>query len=231
MTWDPSSPAGRRTLGPPADSLRGVPVDWARLVQPATTALVISECQRDVVGDLSRLPALAEAAAGAVQNIASLAAAARAANVQVVHATALTRPDGRGANSNTRLSAGLKRRLAAAGPPTVSSSEAAAVVPEIGVADEDIVLTRLHGMSPMHDTGLDPVLRNLGVTTVVAAGVSLNVAIPNLVMDAVNRGFAVCVPRDAVAGTPPDYGEAVLEHTIGYLASVTTTTELVRLWA
>jgi len=209
----------------------GVPVDWSQLVRPATTALVISECQRDVVGDLSRLPALAEAATAAVANVGALAGAARAAGVQVVHATAVVRPDGRGANTNTRLSAGLQRRRLAEGPPAVAPSEAAGVVPEVGVADADIVLTRLHGMSPMHDTGLDAVLRNLGVTTVVAAGVSLNVAIPNLVMDAVNRGYVVCVPRDAVAGTPPAYGEAMLEHTIGYLAHLTTTSKLIRLWA
>ncbi len=207
-----------------------MPVDWARLVRPSTTALVISECQRDVVGDLSRLPALAEAASGAVGNVARLAAAARAGGVQVVHATAISRRDGKGANTNTRLSAGLRRHLVEVGPPAAAPAEAAAVVAEIGVADEDIVLTRLHGMSPMSDTGLDPLLRNLGVSTVVAAGVSLNVAIPNLVMDAVNRGFTVCVPRDAVAGTPPEYGEAMLEHTIGYLAYLTTTSELVRLW-
>jgi nicotinamidase-related amidase len=208
-----------------------VPVDWNRLVQPATTALVISECQRDVIGDLSRLPALAEAAADAVKNVGALAAAARSAGVQVVHATAIVRADGRGSNVNTRLSAGLTRRLAEASQPTAAASDAAAVVPAIGVADEDIVLTRMHGMSPMHDTGLDPVLRNLGVTTVVAVGVSLNVAIPNLVMDAVNRGYVVCVPRDAVAGTPPEYGEAMLEHTIGYLAYLTTSSDLTRVWA
>lgn len=95
----------------------------------------------------------------------------------------------------------------------------------------DIVVPRLHGMSPMHDTGLDPVLRNLGVSTIVAVGVSLNVAVPNLVMDAVNRGYSVVVPSDAVAGTPPDYGQAMLDHTIGYLAYLTTTEALVRLWA
>ncbi|CAO5177345.1 hypothetical protein FAIPA1_30286 [Frankia sp. AiPs1] len=52
------------------------------------------------------------------------------------------------------------------------------------------------------------VLRNLGVTTIVATGVSVNIAIPNLVMDAVNRGYQVVVPRDAVAGIPADYADA-----------------------
>lgn len=208
----------------------GMPVDWSRLVDPARSALVISECQRNVVGDLSRLPMLAEVAAGAVGNIGRLAGAARRSGVQVIHATAIVRSDGRGANANTRLSAGLKRRLEQGG--TEPDPQAGAeVVAQIGVESSDIVLTRLHGMSPMHDTGLDAVLRNLGITTVVAVGVSLNVAIPNLVMDAVNRGYFVCVPTDAVAGTPADYGAAMLEHTIGYLAYLTTTAELLALWS
>jgi nicotinamidase-related amidase len=212
-----------------------VPVDWTRLVAPPTTALVISECQRDVVGDLSKLPQLADAARPAVANVALLAEAARRAGVQVVHASAFVRRDGRGANSNTRLSAGLRRRLTeaeVAGAPTgPEPEEACAVVPEIGLDPRDIRIVRIHGMSPMTETGLDPVLRNLGITTVVATGVSLNVAIPNLVMDAVNRGYEVVVPTDAVAGTPAEYGRAMLEHTIGYLAFLTTTEELIGRWA
>ena len=60
----------------------------------------------------------------------------------------------------------------------------------------------------MGGTDLDAILRNLGVTTIVAVGVSLNVAIPNLVMDAVNAAYRVVLPRDAVAGVPADYGTA-----------------------
>jgi hypothetical protein len=55
-----------------------MPVDWSHLVDPERAALVISECQRDVVGDLSRLPMLADAAGQAVGNIARLAEAAGA---------------------------------------------------------------------------------------------------------------------------------------------------------
>lgn len=208
-----------------------MPVDLGPLVRPGATAIVISECQRDVVGDLSRLPALAEAARPALERIGHLAAAGRASGVQVVHATAVLRPDGRGANTNTRISAALARRRAERGEPAPDPALGAEVVPEIAVDDADLVLSRLHGMSPMADTGLDALLRNLGVTTVVVTGVSLNIAVPNLVMDAVNRGYTAVVPTDAVAGTPPGYGEAVLEHTIGYLAYLTTCAELEALWS
>ena len=61
-------------------------------------------------------------------------------------------------------------------------------------------------------------------------GVSLNVAITNLTFDAVNAGYVVVIPRDAVAGTPPDYVEAVFEHTLGIVATVTTTNDVVDAW-
>ena len=58
--------------------------------------------------------------------------------------------------------------------------------------------------------------------TIVAVGVSLNVAIPNLVMDAVNAAYQVVRSRDAVAGIPADYGQAIIDNTPSLLATVTT---------
>jgi nicotinamidase-related amidase len=71
---------------------------------------------------------------------------------------------------------------------------------------------------------------NLGVSTIVAVGVSLNVAIPNLVMDAVNAAYRVVLPRDAVAGFPTEYGKAVIDNSLSLLATITTTDELLRTW-
>jgi nicotinamidase-related amidase len=105
------------------------------------------------------------------------------------------------------------------------------VVPDLGPEPEDLVLTRTHGLDPMAGTDLDPVLRNLGVTTIVVTGVSVNVAVTNLVMDAVNRGYAVVLPRDAVCGIPQDYADAVIDHTLALLATVTTTDDLLSIWA
>ncbi|MGW0181636.1 isochorismatase family protein, partial [Nocardia sp. NPDC003345] len=73
-------------------------------------------------------------------------------------------------------------------------------------------------------------LRNLGVSTIVAVGVSLNVAIPNFVMDAVNSAYDVVLPRDAVAGVPAEYGAAMIDNTLSLLATVTTTRELLDTW-
>jgi biuret amidohydrolase len=103
-------------------------------------------------------------------------------------------------------------------------------VPEIGVEPSDLVLSRVHGLGPMGGTDLDPVLRNMGVSTIVAVGVSVNIAIQNLAFDAVNNGYQVVIPRDAVAGVPADYADAVLDNTLSLVATLTATGDLVRIW-
>ena len=45
-----------------------------------------------------------------------------------------------------------------------------------------------------------------------------------------NAGYQVVVPRDAVAGLPPAYVEAVFEHTLGLVATITATADVVAAW-
>ena len=198
------------------------------LVHPDRTALVFQELQRGVVGEESALPALAEAArdVGVIPNASRLAAAARFAAVPVIHATAENLPGGFGVNRNARLFAGT-RRAGGENAPHSSSVE-----PMPGLYEEgDLLLPRYHGLSPMTGGPLDSLLRNSGITTIVVAGVSLNVAIPNLVFDAVNRSYQVILVVDAVAGTPRDYGDQVIEHCLRLLATVATTEEVVKAWS
>jgi nicotinamidase-related amidase len=203
-----------------------MPLDLRTLVEPARTVLVTQECQRGVIGDLSALPALAAAARGAIPNVARLVRAAHAARVPVVHCTAERRADGLGANANARLFQAMAR----AEVKLLPGSPAAALLPEIEVAPSDLVLPRLHGLSPFQGTELDFVLRNLGVRTIVGVGVSVNVAIQNLAFDAVNSSYQVVIPRDAVAGFPSEYVEMVFAHTLGAVATLATTDEVARAW-
>ncbi len=204
-----------------------MPLDLTDLVAPDRCAVVTSEVQGGVVGEHSALPELAAAAGPMVDAVARLCGAAREVGAAVVHCTAARRADGRGSNTNARLFAGVRKSPVALLP----GSPEASVVPALGPEPGDLVLGRLHGLSPMAGTDLDAVLRNLGVTTVIATGVSVNVAITNLVMDAVNRGYQVVVPRDGVAGIPQSYADAVLDGTIALLATLTTVDDLVAAWA
>lgn len=145
--------------------------------------------------------------------------------MDIVHCVAARRADGRGSNANARLFAATAR-LGSLEP----GSPAVEVVPELGPEPEDIVLCRLHGVGPMGGTDLDGVLRHLGATTVVGVGVSVNVGMTSFVMDAVNGGYQFVLPRDAVAGVPADYADAVIDNTLSLLATVTTTDELLDAW-
>jgi nicotinamidase-related amidase len=205
-----------------------MPVDLAALVVPAHTAIVTSEVQNGVVGGRSVLPQLAEAAqAGMVPALRKLLPVARAAGVQVVHCTAYRRADGKGANVNARMFKGVQK----APVQLLPGSAEVEVLADVGPDPDDLVLTRTHGLDPMTGTDLDPVLRNLGVRTVVVTGVSVNVAITNLVMDCVNRGYDVVLPRDAVCGIPADYADAVIDNTLALLAAITTTDDLIGIWS
>lgn len=195
-------------------------------VDPSFTAVVTQELQGAVVGREAGLPALAdEARRRALPNIERLLPVARRAGAQVVHCLVQRRPDGKGSNTNAKLFA-VGRRGVAITPGT----SGAALLPQFGPETDDLVLHRWHGLGPMGGTDLDAILRNLGVRTIVPVGVSLNVAIPNLVMDAVNAAYRVVLPRDAVAGVPADYGEAVIDNTLSLLAEITTTAALVAAW-
>jgi nicotinamidase-related amidase len=208
--------------------IRGIAAfDLATLVDPEHTALVTVEVQENVVGERSRLPALAAAVAdgGVLERIANLCRGARVVGVPVLHCTAESRPDRLGSNNNARLFA-LSRR---AGPPA-PGSRAFDVHAKVGVEPTDFVLPRLHGLSPLGGTSLDAILRNMGVTTIVGTGVSVNVALLGLTFDAVNLGYQVVLARDATAGVGDGYVEAVYANTLSLLATVTTTDEVLDVW-
>lgn len=201
----------------------------AQLVVPERTALLVQEVQNGVVGPESGLPALAEAGrqVGLVEHVATVAQAARRAGSRVVHCTAENLPDWFGSNRNGRLFMATR----ASGMANLPGSEPVQPVAQVGPEAGDVVLPRYHGLSPLTGSPLDNLLRNEGVTTVVVVGVSLNVAIPNLVFDAVNRSYQVVVVSDAVAGVPVEYGHQVLANSLGLIATLATTDELVAAWS
>jgi len=203
--------------------------DLRELLTPATTVLLTQECQRGVVGPDSMIPALADAArtSGALANITRLVHVARTARVGVLHALAARRPDGRGANTNARLFVSVARQP----DQQWLGTDATLPLEEFGVDDSDLTSTRLHGLSPIFGQDVDGLLRNLGCRTIVIVGVSTNVAIPNAVFDAVNLGYQVVVPVDAIAGVPMEYTDAIVRNTLALVATTTHTDQVLACWS
>jgi nicotinamidase-related amidase len=205
-----------------------VPVDLKQLAAPKRCAVLTMEIQRGVIGDLSSFPELATAAetAGVVPATARLLDDARSAGARIVHCTAEFRADRAGTTVNCQLVAAALRNP----DHLLTGTPSTELVPPLTVEPGDLVSTRLHGVSPFTGTDLDTWLRNLGVSTVVATGVSLNLGILGLAIEAVNLGYQVVVVRDAVAGLPPDYAAAVLAHTLPMISTLVTVDELLEVW-
>lgn len=196
----------------------------ARAWDPAATAVVCVECQNGVLGPQPVLPALSGDSSELVDAVRRLLDAARQAGVRVVHATYEGNLGG-----ETTGTARLWRML---GPLTAHwrpGSPETQVIAELS-GPGDIVLPRHHGLFPTLDSELLPVLKGLGVTTIVLVGVSLNLAITSTAGHASQAGFDVVIPRDAVGGTPRVYAEQVLNHTLAVIARLTTVDNVIDEW-
>jgi nicotinamidase-related amidase len=202
--------------------------DLATLAAPAHTAVVTMEMERGVVGDLATIDELAKAARhhGLNDAVSRVVRAGRVAGVRIVHCVAEWRADRAGTSINTPLVAALAKnsRQILAGSPAVE------LVAGLGPEPTDLVSRRHHGLTPFTGTDLDALLRNCGVTTVIATGVSLNVGVLGLCLSAADLGYRVIVPTDAVVGVPPHYGAEVLHHTLATIATLTTTDEIIDSW-
>jgi nicotinamidase-related amidase len=211
----------------------------AELVAPESTTILTQECQKGVIGDYSLLPALAESAKaiGLVENVNRLVTTGRAAGCGVLHCIAATRDDRRGASTNAPLFQGSARSAknlseSSGGPnPMTPGGPGTELMDGIESADSDLFSTRIGGLSPVNGTDVPTLLRNLGAKTIVIAGVSTNVAIPNATLDCVNFGFNVVIARDAITGYPLEYTDVIIKNTLALVAKITTTDELVDLWA
>jgi biuret amidohydrolase len=203
------------------------------LLEPQQTAVLTMELQEGVVGDQALMPALVDEVrrTGLLDVVRRVCDAARDAGSRVVHCTAVSRPDGAGSATNSRIFAMNERmRREQGGSPIDLGTPGAELV--AGLEDpRDIGVPRLHGMTPFTSTSLDQILRNLGVRTVVATGVSLNLGVFGMVLSALDLGYQVVLVRDGVAGVPVEYAEAVLEHSLSLVATIVTSDELLATWA
>lgn len=197
------------------------PTSW----DPNATAVVCVECQNGVLGAESVLPALAADSSELISSVRQLLDAARQFGARVVHATY----DGAFGGRPTGT-ARLWRTLGPATAHWTPGSAPTTVLPDL-LAPTDLVIPRHHGLFPTLDSELLPVLKGLDVTSIVLAGVSLNLAITYTAGHATQAGFDVTVPRDAVGGTPRAYAEQVLDNTIAVLGRLTTIDELIGEWA
>ena len=183
------------------------------------------EMQRGVIGDLSAMTDLVAVADRdqIVERTVTLLDAARGVGVAVVHCLAGFRGD----RAGTPLNAPIIRALLREPTHLLIGTPAVDLVPELGQEPSDLTSLRIHGVSPFGGTDLDGLLRALGAQTLVVTGVSVNLGIPGLAIEAVNLGYEVVVARDAVTGVGDEYVEDVFANTIRLIAQVAMVEEIV----
>lgn len=187
-------------------------------------ALVISECQRGILeAGRSVSSGLAHQASsrGIVARIGELAQHFRAHDLPVVHCTIEHRLDQAGMLPNSYLGAmALRSRSMTANTDDVTIPAA------LGPEASDIVSSRATGLTAFYGTDLDAMLRHSRVRTLVLTGVSTNVALPGLALEAVNRGYDVVLVEDCTAGASAAAHEFFVQNQLRLLARISTAAEV-----
>jgi nicotinamidase-related amidase len=160
---------------------------------------------------------------GTVGQIARVLKAARRARAGVP--AMARRSDGGGAVVNCLLLAATKK---SSGPGLLPGSPRWAPVAQLAPADSDYVLT-LHGIARSTRPSSIQILRNLGVQR-SSRPESRSVGVLAMTIEAVNAGYQVVVPREAVTGTPDEYVAAVMQHTLRLLATIAPVDDVLAAW-
>src|SRR5260370_27939982 len=138
-------------------------MELADLIEPRHTAVIVSEMQRAIVGDLvaPSMSGLAEAVAssGIVASLARLTEGARQAQAKVIHATLQFRRDRAGVRIVTPLIAGTMRDP----DYLLVGSDQGQIPAELGPADTHIVAARTDGRAAFTRTELDMILPTLAI--------------------------------------------------------------------
>jgi nicotinamidase-related amidase len=191
------------------DKGRAITFDLAR------TGLVVIDMQNDFChpeGWLAHIGVDIAPARSPIAPLQALLAPLRAADVPVIWLNWGNRPDR--ANLPPGVlhvydpdgrSTGIGAPLPANGAPVLQQgSWAAATVDELPAVQGDIAVSK-YRMSGFQDTELDSILRNLGLTTLLFAGVNLDQCVLCTLQDANFRGYDCLLLEDCSATTSPDF--------------------------
>ena len=185
------------------------------LLDPATTALVIIDMQRDFLepggfgallgNDVSMLTKVIEPLAGVL-------AAARAAGILVIHTREGHRPDLSDCPPSKLARGNLDTPIGAEGPNgriLVRGEHGHGIIDELAPIEGEVVLDK-PGKGAFFATDLEHILRNAGITHLVVTGVTTEVCVHTTVREGNDRGFECLVLSDCVGSYFPEFHEVAL---------------------
>ena len=183
---------------------------------PATTALVVIDMQRDFLepggfgellgNDVSLL-------AAAVEPLKEVLSAARDAGMTIIHTREGHRPDLSDCPPSKRARGGLETGIGDPGPYgriLVRGEHGHDIVDELAPAPGEIVLDK-PGKGSFYATDLELILRNRRITSLIVTGVTTEVCVHTTVREANDRGFECLVLEDCVGSYFDEFHKAALD--------------------
>jgi nicotinamidase-related amidase len=116
------------------------------------------------------------------------------------------------------------------GPHAMKGTRGAMVIDELKPRKRDYVLEK-RVYSSFHDSGLDLLLRDLKISSVVIVGLYTDICVRHSAADAFFRGYNITIPKDCVESLAEGENEKDLEYLRKiYNAKITTSRDLIRRW-
>jgi nicotinamidase-related amidase len=155
----------------------------ASTLDPRTTALVLIDLQRGIVGR----PTAPHSADDVVARAARIAGRFRELGAPVVLVHVAFSPDGADM---------LRQPVDAPNPPAERPAGWSEIVPELGPKERDLVVTKRQ-WGAFYGTDLEMQLRRRGILTIVLGGISTNFGVESTARDAWERGYDIVFVEDA----------------------------------
>ena len=188
---------------------------YAYAFEPAATALVVIDMQRDFIerggfgevlgNDVTRLAAI-------VPTVKELLAWARAHGIRVVHTREGHRPDLANCPPAKRARGRLTLGIGDKGPMgriLVDGEPGNETVPELAPRSGEPVIVK-PGKGAFYATGLDEMLRTQRITHLILAGVTTEVCVQTTMREANDRGYECLLVEDATESYFPEFKQATL---------------------
>jgi len=201
---------------------------------PKKTAILVIDMQNEWCskgGEADRSGADIEVMRKPIKPIQNILEVARAAGCPIIYTKAGHRPDLADVpkfKMDTHRKKGILigSKDPHGGRTHIRGTWSTEIVNELKPLSTDIIIDNKSGYNAFYYTELDPILRNLGVETLVITGVVTSACVESTVRDAADRGYYNVVLSDGCADYKNETHKASLAAMEGLYAFVTTSHEI-----
>jgi nicotinamidase-related amidase len=184
-------------------------------LNPATTALVLIDLQKGILGR----QLAPHSSAKVIENAAALGR-----RFAEVHALVVRVKVSFSANAADRLTRPVDSPMPA--PPGGLPADFAEFVPEIASLSAEVTITKRQ-WGAFYGTELDLQLRRRGISTIVLGGVATNFGVESTAREAWEHNYAVVIAEDACSTMSPEIHRFAIETIFPRIARVRSTAEII----